>query len=236
MTAQTYAAEVAPIDGTVTGAPKRWLRLEAAVLLAGSLIAFSTTHQPWWLIPLTLMLPDVVMAGYLGGTRLGAVSYNIAHTTPIPAAVIPIGWWQDKPLILAVGLVWLARIGMDRTLGYGLKLRRPPRPHPPRPTRPTNSTTVDTASAAVVSTAHPTRTKDLDDSYPYTQASSAGGVCVGLRIGRRCCTVDEEDLRSHPVPAVDLLRPGGSGSVAPDPGNAVFRRLTSHRSRWMTAY
>jgi hypothetical protein len=37
MTAQTHAAEVIPIDRTVTGAPKKWLRLEAALLLAGSL-------------------------------------------------------------------------------------------------------------------------------------------------------------------------------------------------------
>jgi Domain of unknown function (DUF4260) len=29
------------------------------------------------------------------------------------------GWWQGKPLVL--GLVWLAHIGADRLLGYGLK-------------------------------------------------------------------------------------------------------------------
>jgi hypothetical protein len=32
-----------------------------------------------------------------------------------------IGWWQSQPLLLALGLIWLAHIGMDRLLGYGLK-------------------------------------------------------------------------------------------------------------------
>ncbi len=108
-------------DGAVTGAPRRWLRLEAAVVLVGSLVAFSTTREQWWLVPLLLFLPDLLMVGYLGGTRLGAHLYNLAHATPLPALVVLLGWWQDRPLLLALGLVWLAHIGMDRLLGYGLK-------------------------------------------------------------------------------------------------------------------
>lgn len=91
------------------------------MLLAGSLIAYSATRQPWWLVPLTLLLPDLLMAGYLGSTRLGAQLYNIAHSTVLPAAVIGFGWWQGKPLVLALGLTWLAHVGLDRVLGYGLK-------------------------------------------------------------------------------------------------------------------
>ncbi len=112
---------VLPADGAVTGAPRRWLRMEAAVVLVGSLVAFSTTREQWWLVPALLFLPDVLMVGYLGGTRLGAHLYNLAHATPLPALVVGLGWWQDRPLLLAIGLVWLAHIGMDRVLGYGLK-------------------------------------------------------------------------------------------------------------------
>lgn len=108
-------------DGTVTGGPRRWLRLEALVHLSGSLIAFTTTGEPWWLIPAVLFLPDLLMAGYLRSTRLGAITYNLAHATPIPAVAIAIGWWQHTPLLIAVSLVWLAHTGMDRALGYGLK-------------------------------------------------------------------------------------------------------------------
>jgi hypothetical protein len=37
------------------------------------------------------------------------------------ASLIGLGWWQHKPLIAAVGLVWLAHLALDRLMGYGLK-------------------------------------------------------------------------------------------------------------------
>ena len=121
MTAIAPAETPGQPDGTVTGTPRRWLRLEGAVLLAGSLIAYSATGQPWWLVPLTLLAPDLLMVGYLHGTRLGAQLYNLAHATALPAAMVGLGWWQSRPLVLALGLIWLAHIGIDRLLGYGLK-------------------------------------------------------------------------------------------------------------------
>jgi hypothetical protein len=93
-----------PADGMVVGTPRRWLRVEGATLLAGSLIAYSTIDQAWWLVPLTVLLPDVSMIGYLGGPRLGASLYNLAHSTPLPAAIVAIGWWQGKSLVVA--LAW----------------------------------------------------------------------------------------------------------------------------------
>ena len=107
--------------GTVSGAPRAWLRAEAAVLLAGALAAYSTTGQPWWLVPALILLPDLAWAGYLGGTRIGAITYNAAHATPLPAVMTGLGWWQHRPLVLALGLIWLAHIGLDRLQGYGLK-------------------------------------------------------------------------------------------------------------------
>lgn len=121
MTAGCSAGAAVPPDGTVTGTPRRWLRLEGAVLLAGCLIAYSATRQTWWLVPLTILLPDLLMVGYLGGTRLGAQLYNTAHSTLLPAVMTGLGWWQSKPLVVALGLIWLAHIGIDRLLGYGLK-------------------------------------------------------------------------------------------------------------------
>lgn len=122
LTASNHASPApARSGGTVTGLPRRWLRLEAAVLLAGSLIAYSATRQSWWLVPLTILLPDLLAVGYVAGTRLGAHLYNAAHSTALPAAAAGLGWWQGRPLVLALGLVWLAHIGVDRLLGYGLK-------------------------------------------------------------------------------------------------------------------
>jgi uncharacterized protein DUF4260 len=115
------AAAGPPADGMVIGTPRRWLRVEGATLVAGSLIAYATTDQAWWLVPLTLLLPDLTMIGYLGGTRLGSYLYNLGHSTPVPAVIVAIGWWQDNSLVVALGLVWLAHIGLDRLIGYGLK-------------------------------------------------------------------------------------------------------------------
>jgi len=98
---RSVAPAAARASGTVAGAPRRWLRLEAAVLLAGSLIAYSATGQPWWLVAVTILVPDLLAAGYLGGTRLGAHMYNVAHSTALPAAVVGLGWWQGRPLVLA---------------------------------------------------------------------------------------------------------------------------------------
>ena len=105
MTATTETESLAAA-GTVVGAPRRLLQLEGATLLAGALTAYTTTHEPWWLIPLTLLAPDLFAISYLAGTRVGANLYNLVHTTPLAGAL---------------GLIWLAHIGMDRLLGYGLK-------------------------------------------------------------------------------------------------------------------
>jgi hypothetical protein len=119
--AANIAADGDAAEGTVLGAPRRWLRVEGATLLVGALIAYSTTDRTWWLVPLTLLLPDMTMIGYLHSTRIGAYLYNLGHSTSLPAAVVAIGWWQDKSLLVALGSVWLAHIGLDRLIGYGLK-------------------------------------------------------------------------------------------------------------------
>jgi Domain of unknown function (DUF4260) len=107
--------------GVVVGAPARLLRAEGSALLAGSLLAYTTTGRSWWLVPLTFLFPDFSWLGYLAGTKAGARSYNLAHITPLPGVVIAVGWWQNTSLAVALGLIWLAHIGLDRMLGYGLK-------------------------------------------------------------------------------------------------------------------
>jgi hypothetical protein len=107
--------------GTVSGAPRLWLRLEGTVLLTGSIVAYAGTHQSWWLFALLVLVPDVAIAAYLRGNRVGAHLYNLAHATPVPATLLVIGWSQHRAIIVGVGLVWTAHIGLDRLMGYGLK-------------------------------------------------------------------------------------------------------------------
>ena len=121
MTAYTTRIDIAADDGIVAGAPRRMLRLEGAAVAAGALIAYTTTHEAWWLIPLTFLLPDLSAIGFLAGKHVGARLYNAAHTTAVPVIVVAVGLWQHTPLATALALCWLAHIGIDRALGYGLK-------------------------------------------------------------------------------------------------------------------
>ena len=115
------ASSPTAVEGTVTGRPRLFLRAEGAVLLIAALMAFATTDEPWWLVPAALFLPDLFMAGYARSSRLGALTYNLAHSYPLPAALGAVGLWQDSLLIQALAVVWFAHIGLDRLLGYGLK-------------------------------------------------------------------------------------------------------------------
>jgi hypothetical protein len=109
------------IDGTVRRGPRWWLRLDGIVLFAGALGLFATTQQPWWLIPLVILLPDAFMLGYAGGTRVGAFVYNLGHSYLAPAILTGIGLRSNRDVLTALGLLWFAHIGMDRIAGYGLK-------------------------------------------------------------------------------------------------------------------
>ena len=117
----TAPATAADDRGGGTGRPRTWLRVEGLALLAAALVAFAFTGQTWWLLPTTLLLPDLAAVGYLASARTGAFAYNLTHTTSLPLALLGVGLWQAQHLAVAMALVWLAHIGMDRALFYGLK-------------------------------------------------------------------------------------------------------------------
>ena len=98
------------------------LRIESlAIFVAGVLLYLQLNGNGLLLLPL-LLAPDISMVGYLGGPRLGAITYNLAHNLGTALAVLAIGWFAAiAPLALA-GAILIAHVGMDRTLGYGLKL------------------------------------------------------------------------------------------------------------------
>jgi hypothetical protein len=114
-------AETAQSRG-VSGVPRRILQTEGVVLLGAALAAYiGGLDEPWWLVPLLLFVPDVFMAGYAASSRLGAWTYNLAHSYPVPALLGAVALAADEPLWQGVALIWFAHIGMDRALGYGLK-------------------------------------------------------------------------------------------------------------------
>jgi hypothetical protein len=67
------------------------------------------------------LAPDLTMAGYAFGVRIGATIYNLGHTYPAVGAFWLIGHFTHASVALPFSLIWLAHIGFDRLLGYGLK-------------------------------------------------------------------------------------------------------------------
>lgn len=100
--------------------PKPLLHLEGGALFALATLFFFQAGGAWWLYLLLLFAPDVAMLGYLAGNRSGSYAYNLVHSTVLPLAVLATALlWT--PELLPFALIWLAHIGLDRSLGYGLK-------------------------------------------------------------------------------------------------------------------
>jgi hypothetical protein len=98
------------------------LHLEgAAIFLAATWAYFALLHGSWVVYLICLLIPDLGMAGYLRGPRLGAWTYNIVHTEALAVALLAGGLAADSRVMLTTALILAAHIGMDRAIGYGLK-------------------------------------------------------------------------------------------------------------------
>lgn len=91
----------------------------AIFLCALSVYLVSGFHWVWFLV--LLFLFDVSMVGYLWNNKAGALLYNVGHSVVLPLLFLAWGFARGMPMMLAFGCIWVAHIGMDRALGYGLK-------------------------------------------------------------------------------------------------------------------
>lgn len=98
-----------------------WLRLEGLVILVLAVIGYQQLEVSWWPFVVLLLAPDISMVGYLLNTKVGAVVYNFGHSLVLPLLILAAGWLRDANLLLGGGFIWIAHIGLDRALGYGLK-------------------------------------------------------------------------------------------------------------------
>lgn len=105
----------------VTGVPRLVLRLEGAALFTAAVFIYWQNGASWWLFALLFLAPDLSFLGYLGGPRIGAIVYNAAHTLIGPLALALLGLLLPVAGLVAAALIWIAHIGFDRLLGYGLK-------------------------------------------------------------------------------------------------------------------
>ena len=82
----------------------------------------------WWVILAAFLTFDVSMLGYVRSPAAGATTYNLVHNYALPAlaglaafALVPV----SQAASTATGVLacaWAFHVGVDRALGYGLKL------------------------------------------------------------------------------------------------------------------
>jgi hypothetical protein len=110
-----------PLPGHVTGAARLILQLEGAAVLAVAAAVYYGLDASWTLFAALFLVPDLSMLGYLAGPRIGAVCYNAGHSYLGPLALGASGLVQQQPLLQQIAVIWIAHVGFDRAMGYGLK-------------------------------------------------------------------------------------------------------------------
>ena len=109
------------VTGVVSGGVRILLRLEGLTLFIGMTLLYAVWGGSWWVYVILFLAPDLSFIAYLSGPKFGAMIYNAAHCYMAPMVLMTTGFGTASPLVLSVALVWLAHIGIDRALGFGLK-------------------------------------------------------------------------------------------------------------------
>jgi hypothetical protein len=110
------------LPGMTHGAVRSWLRLEGLAAFGAGLALFGASGGSWLLFVPLILLPDVSAVGYLAGPRVGSFTYNALHNWVPGIVVLGLGAWLASPAVVAIAAILIAHVGMDRAMGYGLKL------------------------------------------------------------------------------------------------------------------
>ena len=101
--------------------PKILLHAEGLTLFVAAVVMYAYTQGNGWAFLLLVLTPDLAMIGYKVNPRVGSFAYNAVHTSAFPLALLVVGWVTGGMTVVHLALIWLAHIGIDRALGYGLK-------------------------------------------------------------------------------------------------------------------
>ena len=101
--------------------PRIMLHLEGLVMLVVTLVIYGQVSGNWLAFIVLLLVPDFTFFAYTINVRVGSIVYNIAHFYGLPLALALIAFLTGWNTVLALALIWLAHISMDRAVGYGLK-------------------------------------------------------------------------------------------------------------------
>ncbi len=104
-------------------------RVESGAVALLAVVAVVVLYPAWWWVLLAaFLLFDLSMLGYVWSAAAGAASYNLVHNYAFPAlaGLTALVTQASSPSVSTVAGVlacaWAFHVGVDRALGYGLKM------------------------------------------------------------------------------------------------------------------
>ncbi|RYY74981.1 MAG: DUF4260 family protein [Gammaproteobacteria bacterium] len=111
-------------NGCVTGNLNWLLRAEGLAIFVFALMAYQFLGFAWGFFILMFLLPDLSWIAYFHSPNVGAIAYNIAHSYILPLMLFAYGFFVSSSDADKLAVIWIAHIGFDRALGFGLKYPR----------------------------------------------------------------------------------------------------------------
>lgn len=96
-------------------------KLEGIVVFLFCLYFYNQLESSWLMFVLLWIVPDVSMVGYLKNSKLGAMTYNLAHNFIASLLLVALGIFLENSIIISLGIIWTSHVALDRFLGFGLK-------------------------------------------------------------------------------------------------------------------
>jgi hypothetical protein len=102
---------------------KQLLKIEEGAQLAAAIVGMNLLpfQFSWYVWVVLFLMPDISMLGYLGGPKMGAVTYNLVHHKASGALLFLGGLYASAPVFCLAGVLLFGHAAFDRMLGYGLK-------------------------------------------------------------------------------------------------------------------
>lgn len=101
--------------------PRFVLRADGAAIALVAVLLYQELGVAWWVFAVGFLAPDLSLVAYLASARVGAMIYNVAHSYLGGAAVFGVGLLLENVPLMTAGLIWVAHVGIDRAVGFGLK-------------------------------------------------------------------------------------------------------------------
>jgi hypothetical protein len=103
--------------------PIAFQRIESVAIAFLALAMYIKFGFAWYFLPIGFLAIDLSALGYLANARIGALTYNAAHSYLVPVVIllVVVAMQNFPEALLCVSLIWIFHIAVDRSMGYGLK-------------------------------------------------------------------------------------------------------------------